>query len=119
MWGGIDGVGFLCYGRPKKAVSCLPARPTTILATSRGPACANDVYRGGSPFDREFYLIINVAVGGSAGGAVPYWGSEVLWRDCDHPHFCDPRTLFADRAAAWLPTWTQPLEIDWVHVWQD
>ena len=112
MWGGIDGVGFLCYGRPKKAVSCLPAR-------SRGPACANDVYRGGSPFDREFYLIINVAVGGSAGGAVPYWGSEVLWRDCDHPHFCDPRTLFADRAAAWLPTWTQPLEIDWVHVWQD
>jgi len=36
-----------------------------VLATSRGPACA--IY----PFDRDFYLIINVAVGGSAGGAVP------------------------------------------------
>ena len=49
-----------------------------LIATSRGPACANDVYEGGSPFDRDFYLIINVAVGGSGAGAVPYWGSEVF-----------------------------------------
>ena len=90
-----------------------------LIATSRGPACANDVYEGGSPFDRDFYLIINVAVGGSGAGAVPYWGSEVFWRDCDHPHFCDPRTLFADRSAEWLPTWTRPLEVDWVRVTRD
>ena len=36
MWGGIDGVGFLCYGRPEKAVSCLPARPRVARGNLRG-----------------------------------------------------------------------------------
>ena len=36
MWGGVDGEGFLCYGRPEKAVSCLPARPRVARGNLRG-----------------------------------------------------------------------------------
>ena len=61
-------------------------------------------------------FVINVAVGGSAGGGVAYWGDDVLWKGCDHPHMCDPRTAFADEEAAWIPTWTRPLEVDWIRV---
>ena len=83
-----------------------------------GPYCENDAYDGhpDAPFDAEFYFVINVAVGGSAGGGVAYWGEDVLWKGCDHPHMCDPRTAFADEEAAWIPTWTRPLEVDWIRV---
>ena len=85
---------------------------------AKGPYCENDAYDGhpDAPFDAEFYFVINVAVGGSAGGGVAYWGDDVLWKGCDHPHMCDPRTAFADEEAAWIPTWTRPLEVDWIRV---
>ena len=85
---------------------------------AKGPYCENDAYDGhpDAPFDAEFYFVINVAVGGSAGGGVAYWGEDVLWKGCDHPHMCDPRTAFADEEAAWMPTWTRPLEVDWIRV---
>ena len=89
------------------------------FSATQGPKCDSEVYKGRpeiSPFDREFYFVLNVAVGGSAGGGKAYWGDAVPWHDCDHPHFCDPRTDFQQREAEWLPTWTRPLEVDWVSV---
>ena len=85
---------------------------------AKGPYCENDAYDGhpDAPFDAEFYFVINVAVGGSAGGGVAYWGEDVLWKGCDHPHMCDPRTDFADKEADWIETWTRPLEVDWIRV---
>ncbi|KAH8056025.1 glycosyl hydrolase [Aureococcus anophagefferens] len=81
---------------------------------AKGPYCENDACDGhpDAPFDAEFYFVINVAVGGSAGGGVAYWGEDVLWKGCDHPHMCDPRTA---------PTRRRPgsqrgpaLEVDWI-----
>ena len=102
-----------------------PATKRRVLATysgHSGPACDNKVYKDAppnAPFDQEFYFVINVAVGGSSGGGIAYWGDDVLWQGCDHPHMCDPRTQFLDREDEWLPTWTRPLEVDWVRVTRD
>mmetsp|Transcript_22253 Transcript_22253/g.76350 ORF Transcript_22253/g.76350 Transcript_22253/m.76350 type:complete len:422 (-) Transcript_22253:41-1306(-) len=100
----------------KRQLAVYPAQPGSDPKTS--PTCANAAYHGSpdAPYDQEYYLIINVAVGGSLGGGVLYWGSEAPWRNCSHDKGCDPKTLFQQQQAQWLPTWTRPFEIDWVRV---
>ena len=104
------------YAREGKGLT--RERTLAVSTHDQGPTCDNEIYRGNknAPFDQKFYFVINVAVGGSAGGGVAYWGNEVLWQGCDHPHMCDPRTEFADRESEWFPTWTRPLEVDWIRV---
>ena len=75
-------------------------------------------WKGGdiaAPFDQEFYLILNLAVGGVNG----YWN--------DHPSkpWKNNETLamnhFYDAKQAWLPTWGEgnrrALGIDWIKIW--
>lgn len=74
---------------------------------------------GGSkstPFDQDFYLILNVAVGGTNG----YFGDRIgnkpwsngLTRD-------EAMKEFALSQSQWLPTWTQPsMIVDSVKMWK-
>ena len=72
--------------------------------------------RGNSaPFDRPFYIIINLAVGGLTGF---FPDLEIYdpkpWRN-NEGH---PVNDFYDAKDEWLPTWTQDFEIDSVRVWR-
>ncbi|KAI8140183.1 concanavalin A-like lectin/glucanase domain-containing protein [Fennellomyces sp. T-0311] len=68
-----------------------------------------------APFDQEFHLILNVAVGGVNG----FWpdGDGKPWEN-DSPHAANE---FWDRRDTWLPTWGEgnkrAMAIDWVKVW--
>lgn len=67
-----------------------------------------------SPFDQPFYLILNVAVGGTNG-----WFQDGAngkpWLDASSTAKKD----FWDAQDTWLPTWTQPaMEISKVMMWQ-
>lgn len=73
-----------------------------------------------SPFDQEFYLIMNVAVGGSQG----YFSDALInvppkpWRDMTERAMTD----FWEARAQWLPTWdmqgsNSSMLVDYVRVW--
>jgi hypothetical protein len=67
-----------------------------------------------APFDREFYLIINLAVGGTSGYFPDGVGSKP-WSDTS------PRASseFYDNKGQWLPTWGghSTFQVDSVKVW--
>jgi beta-glucanase (GH16 family) len=70
--------------------------------------------RDQTPFDQEFYLILNVAVGGTNG-----WFEDSKsgkpWLDGSDRAKID----FWDNRDQWYPTWTQPqMEISQVMMWQ-
>ncbi len=70
----------------------------------------------GAPFDKEFYIVMNLAVGGTTG----YWpdGYGKPWRN-DDAHSVNS---FYSARNAWEPTWKgddAALQVDYVHVWQD
>jgi beta-glucanase (GH16 family) len=70
--------------------------------------------RYNTPFDQEFYLIINLAVGGTNG-----WfednANDKPWLNGSP----NARKDFWQAKDRWLPTWTQPqLEIRKVSIWQ-
>ncbi|KAI8053111.1 concanavalin A-like lectin/glucanase domain-containing protein [Gilbertella persicaria] len=68
-----------------------------------------------APFDQEFYLILNLAVGGVNG----YWPDDASkpWKN-DDSHAVNQ---FYDAKNNWLPTWgkgnRRALAIDWVKMW--
>ena len=64
-----------------------------------------------APFDRDFYLIINLAVGGTNGYFPDGFGKP--WTDTS-PNAVNE---FYNDMAQWYPTWTQPMQIDSVKVW--
>ena len=64
-----------------------------------------------APFDREFFLIINVACGGTNGYFPDGFGKP--YSDSD-PHAIN---AFWNAHGTWFPTWTQPMSIDSVKVW--
>ncbi|CEP13881.1 hypothetical protein [Parasitella parasitica] len=75
-------------------------------------------WKGGdisAPFDQEFYLILNLAVGGVNG----YWPEDESkpWQN-DDPH---APNAFYNAKKKWLPTWgkgnKRALAIDWVKMW--
>lgn len=68
----------------------------------------------GAPFDQEFYLILNVAVG----GAIDYF-----YQDAQRPWKNDAHAMkqFWQARNQWLPTWQgedAAMQVDWVRVWQ-
>jgi beta-glucanase (GH16 family) len=81
--------------------------------------CANPWKAGsiGAPFDEEFYLIFNLAVG----GASFYWPDHESkpWSNSDS----HPANQFWNNKNQWLPSWGEghqsALAIDWVKVWSD
>ena len=75
----------------------------------------NNPWAGGkknTPFDKEFYLIINLACGGTNG----YFpdGAGKPWSDTEE-HAVN---TFWNSKSQWYPTWTQPMAIDSVKVWR-
>ncbi len=64
-----------------------------------------------APFDQEMYLIINLAVGGTNGYFPDGFGKP--WANSD-PHAINS---FWNANPQWLPTWTQPMMVDYVKVW--
>jgi len=85
---------------------------------------ASNPWVGGTqaaPFDEEFYLIFDVAVGGALPGQ--RGGADYFPVGPDRPWNDDGLAIndFWDARASWLPTWQGDdvaLQIDWVRVWQ-
>lgn len=74
---------------------------------------------GGSkatPFDQDFYLILNVAVGGTNGYFADGEGNKPWTNGLSRDQ---AMRQFHDSKASWLPTWTQPhLVVDKVKMWK-
>jgi len=69
-----------------------------------------------APFDQEFYLIMNVAVGGVGGYWKDGYGNKP-WSD-KSMHAMDE---FYRKRNQWYPTWksgSANMQVDWVKVWQ-
>ena len=70
-----------------------------------------------APFDQRFYLIINLAVGGTNGYFPDGLGDQKPWTNTDGHASND---FWAGVDKQWGPTWTSPsLVVDSVRVWQD
>ncbi len=67
-----------------------------------------------APFDTEFYLIINLAVGG-VNHYFPDGDPSKPWNNTS------PNAVnhFWDAKDEWFPTWTQPMVVDSVRVWSE
>jgi beta-glucanase (GH16 family) len=82
------------------------------------PASFDNPWKGESnaaPFNREFYLIFNLAVGGTS-GYFPEGQGGKPWSDTD-PHSVN---AFYNNRGAWYPSWKgedAALQIDSVKVW--
>lgn len=97
-----------------------------------------DPWRGGSesaPFDQEFFIVLNLAVGGISGGSSPaaYWpdgrGGKP-WTNVVPPGGASAASMFLQAKNEWLPSWrgnaslgqtvgeTASLRIDDIRVWR-
>ncbi len=65
-----------------------------------------------APFDQEFFIIINLAVGGTAGYFPDGVGGKP-WQDSNS----NSVNQFYAAKNQWFPTWTKPFQIDSVKVW--
>ena len=65
-----------------------------------------------APFDRRFYLIINLACGGT-NGYFPDGVGNKPWSDSAS----NAMDQFYDAKDQWYPTWTSPMAVDSVKVW--
>ncbi|ORX58884.1 concanavalin A-like lectin/glucanase [Hesseltinella vesiculosa] len=86
----------------------------------RFPAWSMNPWTAGAiaaPFDEEFYLIVNLAVG----GASPYWPDDAAkpWLNNDSHAI----HAFWEAKDQWLPTWAEgnkrAFAIDWVKIWSN
>ena len=64
-----------------------------------------------APFDRRFFLIINLAVGGTTGFFPDGFGKP--WSNTGSHAI----NAFYDARDSWLPTWNETFQIDSVRVW--
>jgi len=69
----------------------------------------NDV----APFDQRMYIIMNVAVGGT-NGYFPDGAASKPWQDTSN----SAANEFWSASSQWLPSWTSPMMVDSVKVWQ-
>ena len=96
--------------------------PITQSFWSKGqfPTSTNNPWANGqtdAPFDQEFYLIMNVAVGGTAN----YWTEGVAGKPWSNTA-TNSVNQFYDAKGAWYSTWNgeaAALQVDSVKVWQD
>ena len=65
-----------------------------------------------APFDRRYYLIINVACGGMT-GYFPDGVANKPWSNTDSHSV----NSFYNNKSQWYPTWTAPMAVDSVTVW--
>ena len=70
-----------------------------------------------APFDKDFYLILNVAVGGT-GGYFPDACPNKPWLNNSSQAAYD----FWNHQSTWYPTWNaatnqSAMKVDWVKVW--
>ncbi|SPO29567.1 related to beta-1,3-glucan binding protein [Ustilago trichophora] len=78
-----------------------------------------DRYARSAPFDQEFYLILNVAVGGTNGFFPDRQGDNKPWsNDAENA-----RAQFWTSRDQWLPTWPKDprqrgMAVDYVKMWQ-
>ncbi|KAI1436927.1 glycoside hydrolase family 16 protein [Xylaria sp. CBS 124048] len=93
------------------------ARGHFPAATSNGTRLLDPWSRTGrpnTPFDQPFYLILNVAVGGTNGWFADS-ASGKPWLD----RSANARKDFWNARDTWLPTWTSPaMEVKKVAMWQ-
>jgi len=71
-----------------------------------------------TPFDQEFYLIMNIAVGGTNGWFPDFQGNKPWLNQAGHP-----MRDFANAVNSWYPTWPQNVEeramvVDYVKMWK-
>ena len=68
-----------------------------------------------APFDQKFYLIFNVAVGGT-NGYFPDYQCGKCWADSD------PKSInaFWENKDQWIDSWTgeEAMQIDWIKVYE-
>ncbi|KAF7335513.1 Glucan 1,3-beta-glucosidase [Mycena venus] len=79
---------------------------------------ANATNKNAAPFDQDFYLIMNVAVGGTNGWFPDGQGNKP-WLN----HAGNPMADFASNKGQWLPTWPENVEdramvVDYVKMWK-
>jgi beta-glucanase (GH16 family) len=75
----------------------------------------------GAPFDQEFYIILDVAVGGAMPGVLG--ANSYFPDDSTRPWRNDQFAMrdFWNNRGSWLPTWQGDdvaMQVDWVRVWQ-
>lgn len=93
-----------------------------------GPYASTSPHKD-APFDKPFYVIINLSVGGELNGCPNpgYWGWDAIWctEQIDNDENMAARTVFWNRKDQWYPSWQQAKQnhrnsftIDWVKVYQ-
>jgi len=93
-------------------------RDQTFWDMAKFPDYLDNPWKGGSkiaPFDKDFYIILNLAVGGTNNYFPPTNQPPPPWKSTNE----HAMTEFWDARAQWLPTWTDPvLQIDSIKVWK-
>ncbi|KAJ6492438.1 glycoside hydrolase family 16 protein [Mycena vitilis] len=95
--------------------------PETVVGQNGQLEALQDPWVNGTnatPFDQDFYLIMNVAVGGT-NGWFPDGQGDKPWLN----HAGNPMKDFIDGKSQWLPTWPQDVEqramvVDYVRMWK-
>ncbi|KAF8168622.1 concanavalin A-like lectin/glucanase domain-containing protein [Mycena galopus ATCC 62051] len=95
--------------------------PTTEVGSNGQVVTLNNPWVNGTnatPFDQDFYLILNVAVGGTNGWFPDGQGNKPWLNEAGHP-----MSDFIQNKAQWLPTWPEdPLDramvVDYVRMWK-
>ena len=94
----------LCVARTRRDGRAWPLPSRTALTRSPSPLLRSD---------QRFYLIINIAVGGT-NGYFPDGVGGKPWTD-QSAHAAND---FWARVEDWYPTWTSPMMVDYVRVYQ-
>ncbi|KAJ6524269.1 glycoside hydrolase family 16 protein, partial [Mycena vulgaris] len=95
--------------------------PKTVTGTDGHPEALQNPWQNGTnatPFDQDFYLIMNVAVGGTNGWFPDGQGDKPWLNGAGNPP-----VDFIKGVKQWLPTWPENLEeramvVDYVKMWK-
>ncbi|KAJ6524280.1 glycoside hydrolase family 16 protein [Mycena vulgaris] len=95
--------------------------PQTLTGTDEHPVALQNPWQNGTnatPFDQDFYLILNVAVGGT-NGWFPDGQGDKPWLNAAG----NPPMDFIRGMKQWLPTWPENVEeramvVDYVKMWK-
>ena len=89
---------------------------TSFWELAKFPKYLDNPWEGGSklaPFDKNFHIIINLAVGGTNNYFHPTYKPTPPWKSTNE----QAQTEFWEAKSQWLPTWEDPVfQIDYVKV---